>query len=149
LDLSPYNCVQEIAPKGRHYPWRVMVTCILLNQTHGRQVRPMIDRFWELVPEPDRLCNMPVELARELHDLLKPLGFVNKRMYALIRNACDYLKGVPLRDCYGIGKYGADAIALFVHGRTDIHPTDTWLLPYLEWRRNGGPPLQWATEEIV
>jgi hypothetical protein len=72
------------------------------------------------------------------------LGFVNKRMNALTRNALDYGCEVPLHNCYFIGKYGRDAIDLFVYGRIDVKPDDKWLLPYLEWRKSGGSPVAWG-----
>lgn len=146
MDTSPLNCLQELAPKGEHYPWRVMVTCILLNQTHGRQVRPIFDRVWDLLPTPESVLSMSVDRSAQLQDLLRPLGFVNRRTHAIYRNAFDYTRGVPWHKCYGIGKYGRDALDIFVHGRTDVEPTDTWLKPYLEWRRNGGPCVNWRSQ---
>lgn len=151
MDISPLNCIQELAPRDDdHYPWRVMVTCILLNQTHGRQVRPMIDEFWRQVPVPNKLMNLTTEERSELRKLLQPLGFVNRRMNALVRNATDYITLVPLHECYGMGKYGQDAIDLFVHGKiSNVRPADKWLLPYLEWRRAGGPAVKWGQIEHV
>jgi hypothetical protein len=120
-----------------------MVTCILLNQTHGRQVRPMIDDFWRMVPDPRTLLALPTEERAKLRALLQPLGFVNKRMHALQRNAMDYVASVPLHECYGMGRYGQDAIDIFVLGMTNVKPTDKWLQPYLEWRKSGGGRVQW------
>lgn len=147
--VSPLRCLQELAPIDGHYPWRVMIVCILLNQTHGRQVRPMIDEFWSLVPGPGEMLTMCADKAELVRDLIRPLGFANRRMNALYRNASDYLDGLPLESCFGIGQYGRDAIDIFVHGRTDVRPTDKWLVPYLEWRRAGGKPVQWNSRVIA
>jgi len=144
LKTSPLNCIQELAPRDAHYPWRVMVTCILLNQTHGRQVRPIIDELWKLLPHPGKVLSLSSEEADKLRLLLRPLGLVNRRSHALYCNARDYVAGVPLHNCYGMGQYGRDAIDIFVHGKTDLQPTDKWLTPYLEWRRSGGSAVQWG-----
>jgi hypothetical protein len=120
-----------------------MLTCILLNQTHGRQVRPMLDRLWELLPNPAAVMHLSSEDGDRLRDLLRPLGFMNRRAVAIYRMTSDYLRGVPYHECYGMGKYGRDAIEIFVNGSTDVQPTDRWLQPYLEWRKAGGPPVEW------
>lgn len=121
-----------------------MVTCLLLNQTHGRQVRPILDELWSILPNPSRLTHLPPTDHSRLIEILTPLGFVNKRYHALVRNAADYLAGRPWEECYGIGRYGRDALALFVYGRTDVDPMDKWLKPYLEWRQGGGPSVEWG-----
>jgi methyl-CpG-binding domain protein 4 len=144
---SPLNCIQEIAPRDKHYPWRVMLTCILLNQTHGRQVRPMLDQLWELLPDPRALSTMNEAKMTQLRELLRPLGFVNKRLHAIVRMTFDYERGVDPHNCYGMGQYGRDALDLFVYGKTDVKPRDTWLLPYLQWRLDGGPPVLWGQSE--
>ena len=40
---SPFNTVQEQQAGKPREPWRILVVCALLNRTHGRQVRPMVD----------------------------------------------------------------------------------------------------------
>jgi adenine-specific DNA glycosylase len=122
-----------------------MVTCILLNQTHGRQVRPLIHEFFCRYPDPQTLSSIDsAQRIEELTNFVRPLGLHNRRAVSLIRNAIDYCAGKPFERCRGIGQYGRDAIAIFVHGRTDVKPTDTWLKPYLEWRLAGGERLRWG-----
>lgn len=137
-------CIQELCPRDHHYPWRVMVTCILLNQTHGRQVRPIMDRLWKLLPTPQALLTASADQTSELNQLLRPLGFLNRRSSTLLRMTRDYLDGKDPHHCYGIGKYASDALDLFVYGQTDVKPTDQWLEPYLQWRRDGGPRVNWG-----
>lgn len=138
---SPLNCIQELVERDEHYPWRVMTVCVMLNQTHGRQVRPMFGRFFELWPRP---IDFVMADGDQVRGLIAPLGFKNRRFLTLLRMTEDYLRNVPYEQCYGIGKYARDAIALFVHGRTDVEPFDTWLEPYLKWRLAGGPRLLWG-----
>lgn len=105
----------------------------------------MIDEFWRQVPVPERLMHLTTEQRTELRALLQPLGFVNKRMNTLVRNASDYVALKSLKECYGMGKYGRDSIDIFVCGLVNhVRPDDKWLLPYLEWRRSGGSPVAWG-----
>lgn len=138
---SPLNTIQELVGRDLHYPWRVLVVCTLLNQTHGRGVRPMIDEFFKIVPTPDAMMHVEKEA---IDHLLRPLGFHNRRYVTLCRMTRDYLNGRQYREMYGVGPYALDSIDLFVHGRTDaLNPKDTWLRPYLTWRRAGGHAVQW------
>lgn len=139
--ISPYRCIQELVERDELYPWRVMVVCKLLNQTHGRQVRPMIHDFFLLWPTPRKLLD---EVDGSIEAFIRPLGFANRRTTALRRMSREYLDGTPPERCYGVGQYCRDALAIFVHGRTDVEPTDTWLKPYLEWRKHGGPRVKWG-----
>jgi hypothetical protein len=147
--ISPLNCIQELIPRDRHYPWRVMVTCALLNQTHGRQVRPIIVKFWSLLPDPLSVLHVHKHIETAVRDLIRPLGFGTKRWTTIQRMTTDYVLGTLPEKCFGCGKYCRDAVALFVHGRTDVQPDDTWLRPYLEWRLSGGPRLEWDRGQTV
>ena len=135
--MSPHALVQERVARDRHYPWRVLVCCALLNLTSGAQVRPVIGPLFERCPTPDSM------LLADLSDLLSPLGLQRRRANVLRRLTWDYLAGkAPL--CYGCGQYALDAWALFVEGRTDLDPADHWLRPYLDWRLSGGPAVSWG-----
>lgn len=134
-DVSPYNLVQETLVRDEWYSWRLIVTCCLFNRTHGRQVRPMVDRFFELVPTPAAVLAANERTSEAVLALLRPLGFQTKRWAAIKRMSKDVICGRPLNECYGVGQYALDAIEIFVHGRTDLEPSDHWLKPYIEWRR--------------
>src|SRR6185369_4151215 len=66
--VSPLGLLQERVARDRHYPWRVLVVCALLNRTHRRQVRPMFEELFERAPTPEAM------LGADLSDLLRPLG---------------------------------------------------------------------------
>lgn len=139
--ISPLNTIQELVCKDLHYPWRVLVVCTFLNQTHGRGVRPMIVEFFRRVPGPEQMMGID---KSQIDDLLRPLGFHNRRFLTLVRMTRDYLAGLDYRSMYGVGPYALDAIDLYVHGNTNgLDPKDTWLKPYLDWRRAGGPAVEW------
>jgi methyl-CpG-binding domain protein 4 len=133
--------VQERVDRDRHYPWRVLVCCALLNRTTGAQVRPMVGRLFALCPTPAALLVCP---DRHLLPLLVPLGLYNRRLALLRRLTLDWAEGKPPQQCHGVGQYALDAWALFVEGRTDVEPADHFLKPYLEWRKNHGNKIEWA-----
>lgn len=93
----------------------------------------MFERFFELWPTPSQ---PPAEA--ELLALLKPLGFGSKRADTLARLTQDWIAGKPPEQVHGVGRYGLDAYAIFVDGRTDVKPTDHFLKPYLRWRKRYG-----------
>lgn len=135
ITISPYNLVQETLPRDEHFAWRVAATCCLFNRTHGRQVRPMADAFFALCPTPVALLSLDLDGERRAVELLRPLGFQNRRWSSLKLMSADFIAGKPHNKCHGVGPYALDAIDIFVHGRTDFEPTDKWLQPYVAWLR--------------
>lgn len=137
---SPHDLVQERVSRDLHYPWRVIACCALLNRTQGAQVRPMLERFFaELVPQPEKI------FQADMRPLLEPLGLYSRREDLLRRLTWDYLAGAQPAECFGVGEYGRDAVALFVHGE-QVHASaiaDRWLRRYAQWRARGGWPLLW------
>ena len=101
---SPFDLLQE-----RFWPddWKILVTCLLLNQTSRKQVEPMIEEFFKRYPDPNSIIFAGEE---ELKDRLRSLGLVNKRTKTLIRFSREYLE-VPwetAHELYGCGKYADD-----------------------------------------
>jgi methyl-CpG-binding domain protein 4 len=140
-DRSPFDLVQEFAASVEPAEWRVMVACLMLNRTHGRQVRPMVTELFERAPTPEAAVRA-VD-AGELDHLLRPLGFINRRKRALRAMAVDYCAGKRRASCYGTGDYCTDSLRIFVDGETDVATDDPWLKKYLEWRNSS------ATEELT
>lgn len=148
---SPYCLMQEFVERDIHYPWRVLVACLLLNRTHGRVARPAIERLFEAFPTPLHIPESENEtaLVEKLHGILQPLGFKTMRTNRLMQMTHDYLRKFPFGDMRGVGEYALDSIAIFCWGRTDLEPTDQWLRPYLMWRNQGGPAPQWPVAEFL
>ena len=75
----------------------------------------------------------PVVLA----DLIRPLGFYNRRAKCLIRFSTEWSAGewTHPRELYGIGQYAADSWDIFYNNRIDIEPNDGVLVKYVLWRR--------------
>jgi len=128
--LSPFGLVQEPYFGDE---WKVLICCQLLNMTTHVQVRKILHELFRKYPGP---VSMATAKEYELKELLRPLGFCNKRSKALIRFSHEYLtkKWKTAKDLYGIGKYGDDAWHIFCVGDwRDVEPNDQALNKYHDW----------------
>jgi len=128
--LSPFNLVQEPYFGDE---WKVLICCQLLNMTTHVQVRGILHELFRKYPGP---VSMATAKEDELKDLLRPLGFYNKRAKALIRFSSEYLtkKWKTAKELHGIGKYGDDAWHIFCVGDwKNIEPNDQALNKYHSW----------------
>jgi methyl-CpG-binding domain protein 4 len=128
--LSPFGLVQEPYFGDE---WKVLICCQLLNMTTHVQVRRVLHELFRKYPGP---TSMALAKEDELKDLLRPLGFYNKRAKTLIRFSSEYLtkKWKTAKDLYGIGKYGDDAWHIFCVGDwKNICPNDQALNKYHNW----------------
>jgi endonuclease III-like uncharacterized protein len=59
------------------------------------------------------------EADEELVELIRPLGFYNRRSKALRRFSSEYVRNdwVDVAELYGIGKYAKDSWKIFVDGK--------------------------------
>lgn len=113
-------------------PWMVLVCCILLNRTAGKQVRGVLDEFFRRWPHE---LNATMADAEEMSDVLRPLGMSTKKAKTIIRFSNDfmYTRWTDPRQLYGIGKYGWEAYQIVCNGRTDITPSDKVLARFIEY----------------
>ena len=111
-------------------PWKIMVCCILLNQTNNRQVRPILESVFGLIPNP----NSAIECDQDsLATIIKTTGFQNVKASRIKKFSEKWIEGFnDIRELPGVGKYGKESWDIFVNGRTDIDPTDKKLKKYLE-----------------
>ncbi|KAG7581328.1 DNA glycosylase [Arabidopsis suecica] len=129
---SPCNLLQE---DHWHDPWRVLVICMLLNKTSGAQTRGVISDLFALCP--DAKTATEVE-EKEIESLIKPLGLQKKRARMIQRFSLEYLQEswTHVTQLHGIGKYAADAYAIFCNGNWDrVKPNDHMLNYYWEFLR--------------
>ncbi|ESQ49233.1 hypothetical protein EUTSA_v10020704mg [Eutrema salsugineum] len=129
---SPCNLLQE---DHWHDPWRVLVICMLLNKTSGAQTRGVISDLFVLCP--DAKSATEVE-EKEIESLIKPLGLQKKRAKMIQRFSLEYLQEswTHVTQLYGVGKYAADAYAIFCNGKWDcVRPADHMLNYYWEFLR--------------
>ena len=111
-------------------PWKMMVCCILLNQTNNKQVRPILESVFGLIPNPNSAveCN-PDSLAT----IIKTTGFQNVKASRIIKLSQKWVGGFnDAIELPGIGKYGRDSWEIFVRKNLSVEPTDKKLIIYLD-----------------
>jgi endonuclease III len=75
---------------------------------------------------------MAFSIEDELSEMLKPLGFYNKRAITLKRMSLEYVRGfTDVSALYGVGKYATDSWEIFQNNNTDVQPEDDVLKEYL------------------
>lgn len=134
-DLSPLHLIQEDL---RDKPWRLLVACMMLNQTTAVQVKQVMPKFFERYPEPGFVVG--IMNHEPMAELIKPLGLYNRRAKAIIRMTDDYTKSsgwdADVNEFYGIGKYAADSYRIFVLGElpaSEEAVQDKELKKYVRW----------------
>ena len=132
---SPYQLVEEWL---WHQPWRLLVACILLNKTTGKQLlnNQVLQRVVARWPTPVAMVRADVD---ELQRLIRPLGLHRNRSRSLQRFSVEYLTQgweYPIV-LHGIGKYADDAYRIFCLGEwRSTKPSDKELKKYVQWLRD-------------
>jgi len=132
---SPHDLLQE-----HHWndQWKVLVCCLMLNQTSRKQVDQIIDDFFTRYPDPQSVISADEEPMR---DLLRPLGMYNRRLKTLKKFSQDFLieNWQTASDLYGCGKYADDAWRIFCRGDwQNVKPDDHALTDYHNWLVENG-----------
>ncbi len=99
------------------------------------QVDKIRDELFSRYSTPELMAAAdPLELAQ----LLRPLGFYNRRARSLIRFSAEWSGRCwkHPRELYGIGQYAADSWDIFYNDRLDINPDDGVLVKYVIWKRS-------------
>lgn len=108
----------------------MMVSCILLNQTSNKQVRPILEDLFDLIPNPETARSID---PSEISNLIRSTGLYNIKAERIIKMSSKWIEGFSdPSELPGIGKYGRDSWYIFVDNKYDITPTDKKLLVYLE-----------------
>jgi methyl-CpG-binding domain protein 4 len=127
---SPFSLLQELF---FYDPWKVLIACMFLNKTSGKQVSTVLYKFFSRYPTPTDLQNSNRE---DVIGIIKPLGLYNKRADMIVHFTKEYLRGnwrMP-DTIKGIGKYANDAYRIFCCGEfKDVQPQDHALNKYHEW----------------
>lgn len=129
IPKSPFLFKQEIYLED---PWKMLLICMMLNQTSYKQVDKVRDRFFSRFDTPERLISAETE---EIVEIIKPLGFYNRRAAQWKRFSEEWLAwdGVDVSSLHGIGKYAEDSWKIFQLGMFEIKADDKELKKYLEW----------------
>ena len=111
-------------------PWKMVVCCILLNQTTNQQVRKVLDPLFELIPDPETCVEAdPSKMA----EIIRPTGFYNIKSSRIQKMSRKWLEGFnDPRELPGIGKYAMESWDIFVNKKTDFTPSDKKLKMYLD-----------------
>ena len=111
-------------------PWRMLVCCILLNQTNNKQVRPILSSLFELIPDPMSTIGCDPE---RLAAVIKTTGFQNVKASRIIKLSQKWVDGFEhVSQLPGIGKYGVDSWDIFIKKDLTITTLDKKLKAYLE-----------------
>jgi len=124
--------IQELYWPNR---WRMIMTCLCLSRTSGKQVRPILPQLF--VQWPDAF-SMSTAKEETLYSLIRPLGFANKRVKTFKRFSAEYLEKdwKEIKDLYGCGQYAQDSDDIFFMGRwRHTYPSDGELKRYLDFVR--------------
>lgn len=126
---SPFLFKQEIYIDD---PWKMLLVCMMLNQTSYKQVDKVRDAFFSRFSGPEELIRAEVE---EIIEIIKPLGFYNRRAKQWKRFSEEWIKwdGRDISSLYGVGKYAEDSWKIFQLGIFNINAQDKELKKYLEW----------------
>eukprot|EP01018_Ginkgo_biloba_P015261 Gb_35863 [translate_table: standard] len=114
-------------------PWKVLVICMLLNRTTGEQATKVVLNLFELCPNAEAATKVETE---KIEEVICTLGLQKKRSRMIQRFSLEYLSDewTHVTQLHGIGKYAADAYAIFCTGRwKDVQPEDHMLNAYWEY----------------
>lgn len=134
VPMSPFVYRQETY---RDDPWKMLLVCMMLNQTSYIQVDKVRHEFFNRFPGPKELKDA------EDHDIIKiirPLGFYNRRAKVWKKFSERWLEwdGKEVLDLPGVGKYASDSWKIFQEGVYDITVEDKELKRYLQWINESG-----------
>lgn len=132
---SPGGLLQE-----QYLPdeWKVLVCCILLNRTKRAQVEPIIGKLFSKYPNAATMASADVA---ELANLLRTLGFQNRRAKSLAKFSDEFLQSnwTDPRELHGVGEYAARGWEMLCAGIVgDEPPPDHALLYYYEHLKSIG-----------
>ena len=113
--------------------WKILVVCALHNQTSRKQVDKVYKKLFSKYPDPTAMASAAHD---ELVEIIRPLGFYNRRAHSLVRMSKDYLEKDwnHAHELYGCGKYADDCFRVFCTGDwKSVQPTDHALNDYVDW----------------
>lgn len=105
--------------------------CIFLNQTTRKQLDKVRIKFFEKYPNPQSVIDGD---PQEIADMIRPLGFYNRRTKTIKKFSEDYLgEWEDVNELHGIGKYASDSYQIFIKQNFDIEPDDGALNKFMHW----------------
>ncbi|KAF3334543.1 methyl-CpG-binding domain protein 4 [Carex littledalei] len=145
----PRSCHHLIQEDHSFDHWRVLVICMLLNMTTGKQVKKVVEDFFVLCPDAETTTEVD---AQQIQNVISTLGLHNKRAHMIKRLSEEYLRPdwAHVTSLHGIGKYAADAYAIFCTGKgADVRPQDHKLVDYWNSIYGNDTSIVRATLDLV
>ena len=128
--LSPVGMLQEdLWPDV----WKILVACILHNQTSRKQVDKVYSILFDAYPDAASMAAADVE---DLAKMLRPLGLYNRRAKSLKRFSSEYnsLNWKKPSELYACGKYADECYDVFCTGNwKKVKTEDGSLKRYVAW----------------
>lgn len=115
--------IQEEYYKKSDDPWRLLVCCILLNRTTGRQVKAVLDELFSRWPTAQALGAADIPTVE---GVISSLGLRKRAMY-LVKMSRRYHHADDITYLMGCGQYAQDSWDIFVLGDLSTLPTDVKL----------------------
>lgn len=128
---SPYGLIQEDLA---HNEWLFLVACILLNRTSRKQLDRVFGAFVSTVISAKDFLETPENVVK---DIIRPLGFVNRRYELLKKMSEEYENGTEISELSGVGRYAHDSHRIFLKGSVGTErPSDHALSTYWTWLKD-------------
>ncbi len=127
--------LQEVYRNDR---WKMMIGCILLNQTTRAQVDTVRHQLFETYPDALAMAEANPDIVAEI---IRPCGLQNRRTKSIINFSNAWINWepeTPIIKYPGIGTYAEDSWNIFVDGKLDM---------YIEWIE-GKPDIQVGDKEL-
>ncbi|RWW08352.1 hypothetical protein GW17_00028214 [Ensete ventricosum] len=98
----PASCHHLLQERHSFDPWRVLIICMLLNVTSGRQVEKVLPGLFLLCPDAEVTTKVPEE---EIEKVIQTLGLQKKRARMIKHFSCEYLRNdwTHVTQLHGIG----------------------------------------------
>lgn len=110
--------------------WKMLVCCILLNQTTNQQVRKILPGLFELIPDPESAVLADPNL---IQCTIRSTGFSKVKTERIVAMSKKWIEGFgDVRELPGVGRYASDSWEIFVNNNYSLEVTDKKLKIYLE-----------------
>jgi len=110
--------------------WKMLVCCILLNQTTNQQVRKILPGLFKLIPDPESAVLVDPDL---IQSTIRSTGFSKVKTERIVAMSKRWLEGFGnVKDLPGVGRYASDSWEIFVNKNYSLEVTDKKLKMYLE-----------------
>ncbi len=108
----------------------MVVVCILLNQTNNKQVRPILEDLFKLIPDAEKASATGIQ---QIAEIIRPTGFQNVKADRIVKMSKKWSSGdQEISKLPGVGKYALESWRIFVDRDFGFIPTDKKLNIFLQ-----------------